>query len=169
MEQGAGEGEGEVLAVADVAKQEDLEMMAEPNDMEGEQTWPTEEELAEAARTARVRIYARPLRPTGEAALRSPSPVSACINAHRQALTSLSLCLWQGEAVRRKQLLKKMGDYQASWFLDMDDDDLEDYESDEGEDADQKVHENLMLYGERGGGWECVRVCHGDRTSRAVV
>lgn len=61
MEQGAGEGEGEVLAVADVAKQEDLEMMAEPNDMEGEQTWPTEEELAEAAKTARVRIVLGPV------------------------------------------------------------------------------------------------------------
>lgn len=68
-------------------------------------------------------------------------------NTPCQALTRSSLCLYQGEAGRRKQLLKKMGDYQASWFLDMDDDDLEDYESDEGEDADQKVH-TQRLYGD---------------------
>jgi hypothetical protein len=50
-----------------------------------------------------------------------------------------------------------MGDYQASWFLDMDDDDLEDYESDEGEDADQKVHTHRgctgIIYIARC--WEC--------------
>jgi hypothetical protein len=41
--------EEETLAVADAGKQEALDMMAEPDLLQGEQTWPTAEEEEEAA------------------------------------------------------------------------------------------------------------------------
>ena len=40
-----------VLDVADPKKQETLQAENEPDPMEGEQTWPTEEELAQAEGT----------------------------------------------------------------------------------------------------------------------
>ena len=42
------EEEIKVLAVSDPSKQTPLEMEAEVDPMEGEQTWPTEEEIREA-------------------------------------------------------------------------------------------------------------------------
>ena len=41
-------GETRILGTADANKQEPLEREVELDPMEGEQTWPTEEELAEA-------------------------------------------------------------------------------------------------------------------------
>lgn len=49
------EVEEAVLAVADAARQVPLETQAVPDPMEGEQTWPTEEELAEAENSAKVK------------------------------------------------------------------------------------------------------------------
>lgn len=37
-----------VLMTADPSKQESLQVEVEPDPMDGEQTWPTEEELKEA-------------------------------------------------------------------------------------------------------------------------
>ena len=51
VDMGEGEDEKEtVLAVADPAVQETLVTENEPDGMDAEQTWPTEEELAEAER-----------------------------------------------------------------------------------------------------------------------
>lgn len=41
--------EDAILAVADPTKQESLQSENVPDPLEGEQTWPTEEELADAA------------------------------------------------------------------------------------------------------------------------
>ncbi|KAL2919279.1 ribosome biogenesis protein tsr1 [Polyrhizophydium stewartii] len=101
--------EPQVLGVADPELQEPLVAQNEPDPMEGEQTWPTEEELAEA--DERVRR----LRQQGDDGMDADSP-----------------SLFAGKDGKKRRVPKGTSSYQAAWILDNDDAD----EEDEGEDDD---------------------------------
>ncbi|XP_041097157.1 pre-rRNA-processing protein TSR1 homolog [Polyodon spathula] len=59
MEMQEGDDEVRMLMRADPSRQESLQMEAEPDPMEGEQTWPTESELKEAEEALKQRKVAR--------------------------------------------------------------------------------------------------------------
>lgn len=113
METEAAEEE-EVLARADPSKMEALTMLAEVDELAGEQTWPTEEEEAAAA-----------MRMEDESEDEDEN---------------------KNKKKKKEKLLKRMSEYQASWF-EGDEDEEDGKESVEGSDDEEDDEDDGSLNG----------------------
>ncbi|KAJ3080894.1 hypothetical protein HK102_002740 [Quaeritorhiza haematococci] len=116
-----------VLAVPDPELQESLVTENEPDPMDGEQTWPTEEELAEAEeRVRKMQEMEGASEAGGDHAARFGAGRRGSVGAASVGATSS-----KGTAGRKVRVPKGTSSYQAAWIIDEVGSDEEDDEEEE--------------------------------------